>query len=450
MTGAAADSPGDEHWMREALAQAQRAAGLGEVPVGAVVVRGGEIIGRGSNQPIAQCDPSAHAEIMALRDAAARVGNYRLDGCTVYVTLEPCAMCAGALLHARVARVVWAAPEPKTGAGGSVLNLFAEPRLNHHTCVAGGVLADVASQQLADFFSRRRGEQRAAAHPLRDDALRTPQSCFDGDSDWGLCSTYYSDLPALQGLRMHVWDSVVQQAPASPRTWLLLHGSPMHGELYRALVRPLMEQGDRVVVPDWLGFGRSDKPKKATELPDELHCAAMAQLLQRLGVVREQVVVAAHGDAMRLALALAPARLWLINPALRPSAGYADWLAGMARKPHWDIEASLRSSGVVLAEGCAPWQAPFPNQGYRAGLRAWVAAQMQWMQVHPAPLPALPGGGRLLVTLGGQAVWWPCTPDALPSSAQWHEVPDGNDWLPLQAPEIAQQALAYFDMSAMR
>jgi len=142
--------------MREALQLALRAAVQGEVPVGAVVVKDGQIIGRGYNAPIVSNDPSAHAEIRALRDAGRTLGNYRLGDCTLYVTLEPCAMCAGAIMHARIARLVYGAADPKTGACGSVIDLFAENRLNHHTEVKGGVLAAEAGKQLADFFAARR------------------------------------------------------------------------------------------------------------------------------------------------------------------------------------------------------------------------------------------------------------------------------------------------------
>ncbi|MDR1227648.1 MAG: tRNA adenosine(34) deaminase TadA [Azoarcus sp.] len=145
-----------EIFMREALALARKAAAAGEVPVGAVVVRGGEIVGRGFNQPIAARDPSAHAEIMALRNAARNLGNYRLPGCELYVTLEPCAMCTGAIFHARIARVVFGARDPKTGAGGSVLDLYAESRLNHHAALVGGMLADECSTLLSTFFAARR------------------------------------------------------------------------------------------------------------------------------------------------------------------------------------------------------------------------------------------------------------------------------------------------------
>jgi tRNA(adenine34) deaminase len=145
-----------EIFMREALALALKAAAAGEVPVGAVVVKDGAVMGRGYNRPISSRDPTAHAEVVALRDAAAKVGNYRLVGCELYVTLEPCAMCAGAILHARIERVVYGAADPKSGACGSVVNLFAESRLNHHAVVAGGVLAEDAGKLLQDFFSARR------------------------------------------------------------------------------------------------------------------------------------------------------------------------------------------------------------------------------------------------------------------------------------------------------
>ena len=142
--------------MREALELAAKAGAVGEVPVGAVVVKDGVIVGRGSNQPIGGHDPSGHAEILALRDAAHRLGNYRLPGCTLYVTLEPCVMCAGAIMHARIARVVFGASDPKTGACGSVVNIFAEPRLNHHCTVTGGLMAEECGGLLSEFFVARR------------------------------------------------------------------------------------------------------------------------------------------------------------------------------------------------------------------------------------------------------------------------------------------------------
>lgn len=142
--------------MALALEQARHAGAAGEVPVGAVVVCEGQIVGRGFNQPILRADPTAHAEVMALREAAATLSNYRLPGCTLYVTLEPCAMCAGAIMHARIARLVFGARDPKTGVAGSVMDLFAEARLNHHAEVAGGVLAEECGGLLSSFFAARR------------------------------------------------------------------------------------------------------------------------------------------------------------------------------------------------------------------------------------------------------------------------------------------------------
>jgi tRNA(adenine34) deaminase len=151
----------DDLFMRAALALAEQAGAAGEVPVGAVVVKAGEIVGRGYNHPISAHDPTAHAEVAALRDAAQRLGNYRLTGCELYVTLEPCAMCAGAIMHARIARVVFGAADPKTGACGSVTDLFSEPRLNHHAVVTPGVLAGEAGALLQGFFAARRRSARA-------------------------------------------------------------------------------------------------------------------------------------------------------------------------------------------------------------------------------------------------------------------------------------------------
>jgi tRNA(adenine34) deaminase len=152
----------DEEFMGLALDLARQAGAAGEVPVGAVVVLDGEVVGRGWNQPIGRHDPTSHAEIMALRDAAQLLGNYRLPGSTLYVTLEPCAMCAGAIMHARVGRVVFGARDPKTGVAGSVIDLFAEARLNHHASVDGGVLAEQCGALLSGFFAARRGRSAVA------------------------------------------------------------------------------------------------------------------------------------------------------------------------------------------------------------------------------------------------------------------------------------------------
>jgi tRNA(adenine34) deaminase len=148
----------ESDFMREALAEAQAAAVAGEVPIGAVAVYNGEIIGRGQNRVLRDVDPTAHAEIVAMRAAAKILNNYRLTGCELYVTLEPCAMCAGAMIHARLARLIYAAADPKAGAAGSVLEVLNHPRLNHQMAATPGVLAEESAALLREFFRQRRAD----------------------------------------------------------------------------------------------------------------------------------------------------------------------------------------------------------------------------------------------------------------------------------------------------
>ncbi len=152
----------DGEAMEAALGEARDAAAAGEVPIGAVVVREGAIVGRGQNRVLRDNDPTAHAEIVAMREAAAALGNYRLNGCTLYVTLEPCAMCAGAMIHARIERLVYAAADPKAGAAGSVLSVLNHPRLNHQMVIEQGILAEESGELLRRFFRERRGNQGAS------------------------------------------------------------------------------------------------------------------------------------------------------------------------------------------------------------------------------------------------------------------------------------------------
>lgn len=155
----------DQKWMEQALRLAQKAQSLDEVPVGAVLVKGGEVIGEGWNQTISACDPTAHAEVVALRDAAKRLNNYRVVGTTLYVTLEPCAMCVGALVHGRVQRLVYAASEPKSGAVSSRVNLLELHAFNHRIDVSNGVLADRASDLLTSFFKNKRQLKKEKKFP---------------------------------------------------------------------------------------------------------------------------------------------------------------------------------------------------------------------------------------------------------------------------------------------
>jgi tRNA(adenine34) deaminase len=180
---------GDEFAMRIALDQAHNAWLAGEVPVGAVIMRAGQVIATGYNRPITTHDPTAHAEIVALRHASQLLENYRLPECELFVTLEPCAMCAMALMHARFKRVVFAATDPKTGVAGSVIDLFANRQLNHHTQIVGGVLAEPASQLLKQFFAERRAQIKALRDERRAvaarqalhgmDVIESPAEVFD-------------------------------------------------------------------------------------------------------------------------------------------------------------------------------------------------------------------------------------------------------------------------------
>lgn len=301
----------DENFMEMALAQARQAADLGEIPVGAVVVRQGKVIATGHNAPVGAHDPTAHAEIVALRAAAQVLGNYRLDDCELFVTLEPCAMCSGAMLNARLKRVVYGAPEPKTGAAGSVVNLFAQAQLNHQTELQGGVLGKVARLLLQDFFRQRRVVQRESArqrHPLRDDALRTPDAAFKGLTGYPWLPHYLSDLPSLDGLRMHYLDEQMHggdKEGAPCQTYLCLHDSPVWSYVFCNLIPSLLQAGHRVVAPDMIGFGKSDKPKKERFHTFDRHLQIVRELVERLDLQEIILVLPRQDSGIGLVLALA-------------------------------------------------------------------------------------------------------------------------------------------------
>lgn len=335
----------DQHWMRAAIAQARAAAAQGEVPVGAVVVRGNQIIGGGANAPIARHDPTAHAEILALREAAQHLGNYRLDDCALYVTLEPCLMCAGAMLHARIKRVVFAASDPKTGAAGSVLNVFASDVINHQTQVTGGVLETQCACLLQDFFRAQRRRQAAdkaqAGGALREDALRTPERHFAALPDLPGPALYVSDLPALNGLRLHYLDSGPGGLDSAT---VYLHGCSDWSYAWRGQWRQASTCGQRVICPDLIGFGRSDKPKKSAMHSLLWHAQYLVQLLDHLGLKRIRLVV---------------------PPEMRPLAQHLVELGG-ARF----IEVHEQQPDLLPPEAL---EAPFPDDGHRAALRAFSA-----------------------------------------------------------------------------
>ena len=329
----------DIGFMRLALRQAQAAADAGEVPVGAVVVRAGQVIAKGRNAPLASLDPTAHAEVNAMRAAAQAMGNYRLDDCTLYVTLEPCAMCSGAALHARFKRVVFGATEPKTGAAGSVLNLFEHKQLNHQTQVLGGVLADECAQVLQGFFEQRRAQQQLSKVPLREDALRTSDSALDGLGIPLSLSHFRSDLPALEGLRLHWFDNRPDEQTA-PHVYL--HGV----DGWSAQYAPQLKSADPVIALDLPGFGLSDKPKKIASHRIAWH----AEVLQAFMASVQPAPVALHAPRVMAPL-LAQLSLpiyWVESPAL---------------------PATLRD-------------APYPDTGHMAGPRA-----LSTLLAAPAPTP---------------------------------------------------------------
>ncbi|TFZ04953.1 tRNA adenosine(34) deaminase TadA [Ramlibacter rhizophilus] len=368
----------DERFMALALEQARLALAAGEVPVGAVVVQGERVVGTGRNAPVGAQDPTAHAEVQALREAARALGNYRLDGCELYVTLEPCAMCSGAMLHARLARVVWGAADPKTGAGGSVLDLFAHERLNHHTQVAGGVLAPECAALLADFFKARRQDQRSAAQPLREDALRTPEERFRDLPGYPWAPHYLSDLRSLGGLRLHYLDEGPRDAPL---TWLCLHGNPAWSYLYRRMVPAFVEAGHRVVAPDLVGFGKSDKPKREDAHRFDWHRQVLLEFVERLDLQDVVLVVQDWGGLLGLTLPMEQPRRWrgllVMNTTLATgeeplSPGFLAWREMCARNPEFGVgRLFARGNPHLSAEECAAYDAPFPDRGHRAALRAF-------------------------------------------------------------------------------
>ncbi len=375
------NSESDLYFMRLALEQARLAARAGEVPVGAVVVKDGHVIAVGRNAPVAAHDPTAHAEIAALRQAARVLGNYRLDGCELFVTLEPCAMCSGAVLHARLDRVVYGAIEPRTGAAGSVVNLFENSQLNHQTRLVGGVLAQECADVLRHFFQQKRDTQaleRKAAHPLRDDALRTPDACFAELPGYRWPPHYVSDLPALQGLRMHYLDVGPQEASL---TYLCLHGNPAWSYVYRKMIPVFAQAGCRVVAPDLIGFGKSDKPKRESAHSFSWHRDVLLQLIERLDLQRVVLVVQDWGGLLGLTLPMAvPQRfagLVVMNTALATgdvplSPGFLAWREMCAKNPDFDIARLMaRGNPQLSQQECAAYMAPFPDKGHRAATRVF-------------------------------------------------------------------------------
>lgn len=365
----------DQEFMRLALDQARQAAQMDEVPVGAVLVhqdpRSGDrrVLATGHNLSITAHDPTAHAEMVVMRAAGVALGNYRLEDCTLYVTLEPCPMCAGAMLHARLKRVVYGATEPKTGAAGSVLNLFDYRQLNHQTEVHGGLLAEDCGAQLQDFFLQRRRQARQATlqdparFPLREDALRTPEHRFADLPDFPWTPRYLNDLPSLAGLRLHYLDEgggdmagqgegPADASVAQRLTWLCLHGQGDWSYRHRARMAQLLAQGERVVAPDLIGFGRSDKLKKEGAHRLEWHLQVLRELVERLDL--RQVALLVPGEAG--------------DPMAEIGLHWARAEPQRHMQTHHAAPMDLSDPSDARA-----WEAPFPDAGHRAGPRAFAA-----------------------------------------------------------------------------
>ena len=379
-------STSDTTFMQLALQEAQRAAAAGEVPVGAVVVKDGKVIATGRNSPIFSHDPTAHAEMVALRAAAQVLGNYRLDGCELFVTLEPCAMCSGAMLHSRLKRVVFGSLDPKTGAAGSVLNLFEKTALNHQTELVAGVLADECATQLQAFFQEKRVFNKQEAkmnHLLRSDALRTPDAAFENLPGYPWQPNYVSDLPSLAGLRLHYLDEGRSKAPTDSEqtTYLCLHGNPAWSYLYRKMIPVFLASGHRVVAPDLIGFGKSDKPKKDAFHTFTWHRQVLLELIERLDLHNIVLVVQDWGGLLGLTLPMEnPDRfkgLLVMNTTLATgdaplSQGFQDWRTMCQQNPEFKIDRLFARGNpqMSLAE-CAVYMAPFPDSGHRAATRAF-------------------------------------------------------------------------------
>ena len=338
----------DEDFMQLALEQARLGANANEIPVGAVLAHHGIVIAKSHNLSIQCNDPTAHAEILVLRAAAQHFNNYRLEDCELFVTLEPCAMCAGAILHARLKRVVFGAFDSKTGAAGSVLNVFDSTKLNHHTQVTTGVNALECSHVLQTFFQRKRQLQKAQASPLREDALRTSEARFCNLPDYPWQATFVNSLPALSGLRLHYLD--IAQASNSATVVLCLHGAEDWSYVFRHAIVRLQQDGVRIIAPDYIGFGKSDKPKRESVHSLEFHVSYLMQLLVHLNLHNIQLLTQGWGrELARALLSRAPERFNL--------------QVAVAEMPD-DNNCLSEQERIAMDE------APFPDRGYKAALRA--------------------------------------------------------------------------------
>lgn len=325
--------------MQMALEQAHIAQKAGEVPVGAALFLGDELICKAHNAPVCTHNPCGHAEVLVLQEAGRRLGNYRLEGCSLFVTLEPCVMCAGAILNARIKTLVFGAKDERAGAAGSVLNVFENPRLNTHTQVRAGVLAEDCAKPLVDFFKLRRSQIKAKRDHtklyLREDAFRPDLHQFKQLMlPWmqkGLVSNYTNDLACDPGLRIHHWDTQehgadvapTAQAPQPRKTWVCLHGLGSSGAFFSPWAIERACLGERVLMPDLIGFGLSDHLRSATHIDLQHQVLLLQEWFDRMRL--DPVHLLSHDWSAQLALALVPrlgseVKSWVcLNPNLNLS-----------------------------------------------------------------------------------------------------------------------------------
>lgn len=287
----------DEYFMQLALEQAKDAERAGEIPVGAVVVHDGKVVSVGRNRTIEACDPTAHAEIIALRAAAESVGNHRMEGLELFVTLEPCPMCAGAIFHSRLSRLIYGAPDPKTGVAGSVTNLFEIRGLNHQTRLTAGVLREQCTQQLQKFFLNLRLSKASQRTKLRDDAVRPQVTTFSKYHRFLESGEYWM---SSDGWRVHYIDSRVLNPR---RNVVFLHDFPYWSYQCGEIFEKLRLSNFRIIAPDLLGCGLSDRPKRDDWHTVSNHAEIVRNLLKSLEIENLTIVASKHQSKLTECLA---------------------------------------------------------------------------------------------------------------------------------------------------
>ncbi|MBL8376888.1 MAG: tRNA adenosine(34) deaminase TadA [Burkholderiales bacterium] len=447
--------------MRAALAAAERAAEAGEVPVGAVVVHAGRVIATGWNRPVGDCDPSAHAEMVALRAAAQVLGNYRLPEAELFVTLEPCSMCAGAVLQARLKKVTFGAHDAKAGAAGSVVDLFAEARINHQTQVEGGLLGEECAILLRDFFAARRTQAKERA-PMQD-VLRTPDARFADLPGYPFAPHYIGDLKGYQGLRIHYLDEGPREARL---VFLCLHGQPSWSYLYRRMIPVLADAGHRVVAPDLIGFGKSDKPVDEARYTFMFHRGMLANLVLRLDLQNVVLVCQDWGGLLGLTLPMdMPERfcgLLVMNTDFATgdaplSPGFLAWRDFNNKNPDMAVgRLFARACPHLSAAEAAAYDAPFPDATYKAGVRRFPNLVPDHPDVEGAALSRRARAwftdqwqGRTLMAVGMRdPVLGPPVMSKVAKSIRGcpppMEVPDGGHFVQEWGEDIARRALQVF------